>query len=112
MNAIATSFNTTVSRADSIYFNSPFIPSIGTESKVTGSAFNPKLKGAVSEPIAGNSGVYVIKGESISLLPVGEADYKLRRAQMEQTLKNNLSYKLTESLRKGAKVVDNRIDFY
>jgi len=112
LNAIATSFNTTVSRADSIYFNSPFIPSIGTESKVTGSAFNPKLKGAVSEPIAGNSGVYVIKGESISLLPVGEADYKLRRAQMEQTLKNNLSYKLTESLRKGAKVVDNRIDFY
>ncbi len=112
LNAIATSFNTTVSRADSIYFNSPFIPSIGTEAKVTGSAFNPKLKGAVSEPIAGNSGVYVIKGESISLLPVGEADYKLRRAQMEQTLKNNLSYKLTESLRKGAKVVDNRIDFY
>lgn len=112
LNAIATSFNTTVSRADSIYFNSPFIPLIGNESKVTGSAFNPKLKGAVSEPIAGNSGVYVIKGESISLLPVGEADYKLRRAQMEQTLKNNLSYKLTESLRKGAKVVDNRIDFY
>lgn len=112
LNAIATSFNTTVSRADSIYFNSPFIPSIGNESKVTGSAFNPKLKGAVSEPIAGNSGVYVIKGESVSLLPVGEADYKLRRAQMEQTLKNNLSYKLTESLRKGAKVEDNRIDFY
>ncbi len=52
-----------VQKADSVSFAQPFIPNIGNEPKMAGAAFNKSLQGKVSEPIAGNTGVFVIKGE-------------------------------------------------
>jgi peptidyl-prolyl cis-trans isomerase D len=112
LNAIAVEYKTVVNRADSITFLSPFIPGIGQESKVSGAAFDARNKGKVSEPIAGNAGVFLVKNESIGLKPSTEGDYAMRRMQMEQSLKGNIGYKYTESLRKSAKVKDNRITFY
>ncbi|XVJ67274.1 MAG: hypothetical protein HEQ40_14300 [Lacibacter sp.] len=112
LNAIAADFKTVVNRADSISFLSPFIPGIGQESKVTGVSFDAKNKGKVSEPIAGNSGVFLVKNESIGLKPSTDGDYLMRRMQMEQSLKGNIGYKYTEGLRKSATIKDNRINFY
>jgi peptidyl-prolyl cis-trans isomerase D len=112
LNAIATSFKTNVNRVDSITFLSPFIPGIGSEVKVSGAAFDSKLKGKVSDPIAGNTGVFLIRNESVNLKPAADLDYNFRRQQMEQSLKGNIGYKSVEALRKGAKTKDNRIDFY
>ena len=112
LNAIATTFKTVVNRADSISFLSPFIPGVGQESKVSGVAFDTRNKGKVSEPIAGNTAVFLVKNESVGMKPSTEADYKMRRIQMEQSLKGSFANKLTDALRKSATVKDNRIDFY
>jgi peptidyl-prolyl cis-trans isomerase D len=66
---VAQNAGVSVLRADSVSFAQPFVPNIGNEPKIAGAAFNQSLKGKLSEPIAGNTGVFVIKGENISALP-------------------------------------------
>ncbi len=112
LNQIATSFKTNVLHADSISFFSPFIPGVGMEPKVTGAAFNPAAKGKSSEPIAGNTGVFVIRTENVGLQPAGNAAYNDRRLQMEAGMKQNAANAALQSLRKAAKVKDRRIKFY
>ena len=112
LDAVAKTFNTVVNKADSITYTQAFIPGAGQEMKVTGAAFNPANKGKVSEPIAGNAGVYVIRTESVGLLPGLQGDYNIRRMQMEQSQKGNAAYKYADALRKSATIKDNRIDFY
>lgn len=112
LGAIATSFKTNVLNADSISFFSPFIPGVGMEPKVTGAAFNPGFKGKVSEPIAGNSAVYLINVSNVGLVPAGNADYFGRRLQMEQGMKQNAPNAALQSLTKAATVKDRRIKFY
>jgi len=112
LNQIATSFKTNVLRADSLSFFSPFIPGVGMEPKVTGAAFNPAVKGKSSEPIAGNTGVFVIRTENVGLQPAGNAAYNDRRLQMEAGMKQNAANAALQSLRKAAKVKDRRIKFY
>jgi peptidyl-prolyl cis-trans isomerase D len=112
LNAIATSFKTTVLRADSVSFLSPFIPGIGMEPKISGAAFNPQIKGKTGDPVAGSTGVFVIKNESIGLKPSADLDYTMRRAQMEQGLKQNISNNAISALKKAAKIKDSRIKFF
>jgi peptidyl-prolyl cis-trans isomerase D len=112
LNAIATSFQTNVLRADSIGFQAPFIPGIGIEPKVSGAAFNPELKGKAGEPVAGGSAVFVIRTENVSLKPSAGADYSLRRMQMEQNMKQSAGGASVQALRKAAKIKDRRIKFY
>lgn len=112
LNAIAQAFGTTVSKADSIQFASPFIPGIGTEPKVLGAAFNSNNLNKVSEPIAGASGVFVIRTTQVGLNPSYSADYTQRRFQVEAGQKGSFSYKATDGLRKAATIKDKRSDFY
>lgn len=112
LNQIASSFKTNVLRADSLSFFSPFIPGVGMEPKVTGAAFNPAVKGKSSEPIAGNTAVFVIRTENVGLQPAGNAAYNDRRLQMEGGMKQNAANAALQSLRKAAKVKDRRIKFY
>lgn len=112
LNQIATSFKTNVLRADSLSFFSPFITGIGMEPKVAGAAFNPAVKGKSSEPIAGNTAVFVIRTENVGLQPAGNAAYNDRRLQMEAGMKQNAANAALQSLRKAAKVKDRRIKFY
>jgi peptidyl-prolyl cis-trans isomerase D len=112
LNAIATSFKTTVLRADSVSFVSPFIPGIGMEPKISGAAFNPQIKGKAGDPIAGSTGVFIIKNESIGLKPAANLDYNNLRMQMEQGLKQNMANNSIQALKKAAKINDNRIKFF
>lgn len=112
LNAIAQSFNTSVSRADSIQFASPFVPGVGTEPKVLGAAFNNKNLNKVSDPIAGTGGVFVIRTLQVGLNPSYTADYTQRRSQVEMGQKGNFSYKASDGLRKAATIKDKRSDFY
>jgi peptidyl-prolyl cis-trans isomerase D len=112
LNQIATSFKTNVLRADSISFYSPFIPGVGMEPKVTGAAFNPAVKGKSSEPIVGNTAVFVIRTENVGLQPAGNASYADRRLQIEGGMKQSASNAALAALRKAAKVKDRRIKFY
>lgn len=112
LNAIATSFNIQVQRADSVYFASPFINGVGNEPKIIGAAFNPANKNKVSEPIPGNSGMFLLKTEITGMKSSQSLDYSAKRLQMEQGLKGSITYKSSESLKKTAKIEDNRIKFY
>ncbi len=112
MNAIATAFKTNVLRADSVGFMAPFIPGVGMEPKLSGAAFNPEVKGKPGEPIVGNSALFVIRTENVSMKPAGDMDYSFRRMQMEQNMKQSAGGAAVQALRKSAKVKDNRIKFY
>lgn len=112
LNAISGSFKTNVLRADSISFLAPFVPGVGAESKLIGAAFNPAVKGKVSDPIPGNTAVFVIKTESTGLKPAADMDYTMRRMQMEQEMKQTSGNNSVQALRKAATIKDRRIKFY
>jgi peptidyl-prolyl cis-trans isomerase D len=109
---IAQSAHVTVLHADSVGFAQPFIPNIGNEPKIAGAAFNKSLQGKVSEPIAGNTGVIVIKGESISALPNTNVNADQLRKQLAIQEKQMGGYRSIEALKKAANIKDNRFDFY
>lgn len=108
----AQSAGVNVLHADSVGFAQPFIPNIGNEPKITGAAFNKSLQGKRSEPIAGNTGVFVIKGESISALPNTSMNAGQLRKQLEMQQRQMGGYRSIEALKKAADIKDNRFEFY
>jgi len=109
---VAQSAGVAVQRADSVSFAQPFIPAIGNEPKIAGLAFNKTLQGKISEPIAGNTGVFVIKGETVSALANTNVNVEDLRKQMESQQKQMGGYRSIEALKKAATIKDNRFDFY
>ena len=109
---VAKSAGVSVLHADSVGFAQPFIPNIGNEPKITGLAFNKSLQGKMSEPIAGNTGVFVVKDESVSALPNTNMNAEQLRKQAEEQQKQMAGYRSIEALKKAANIKDNRFDFY
>ena len=109
---VAKGAGVSVMTADSISFSQPFIQNIGNEPKVSGAAFNKSLQGKVSEPIVGNAGVFVIKGESVSAAANTTQTADALRKQMESQQKQMGGYRSMEALKKSAKITDNRFEFY
>jgi len=109
---LAQSAGVTILHADSVGFAQPFIANIGNEPKIVGAAFNKNLQGKMSEPIAGNTAVFVIKGESVSALPNTNMNAEQLRKQLETQEKQMGGYRSIEALKKAANIKDNRFDFY
>ncbi len=109
---IAQSAGVSVLHADSVGFAQPFIPNIGNEPKIVGVAFNKSLQGKVSEAIAGNTGVFVMKDESVIALPNTNMNAQQLRKQLEMQQKQMGGYRSIEALKKAANIKDNRFDFY
>jgi peptidyl-prolyl cis-trans isomerase D len=114
LEAAASAGGQSILKADSITFNSINIPNVGMEPKVVGSAFDKQLAGKpASQPIAGNGGVFVIKVENVSATSNPNADLQQQRMMMEQQEKGRVSPNvLVYSLRKQAKIKDDRTNFY
>jgi peptidyl-prolyl cis-trans isomerase D len=109
LEAAAAASGQPIQKADSLSFASPFIPNAGQEAKVVGSAFNKQLAGKpASSPIAGNSGVFVIRVENVSARPNPGADLEQQRFTLEQQQKSMISYRAVDVLRKIAKIQDDR----
>lgn len=110
LEAIAGAIGSSVLRADSISFSTPFLPGIGSEPKIIGAAFNKTLIGKSSSAIAGTTGVFAVKVESNSA----------RAASMDlETVKQTLLqgsrvavFRGVQSLKSAAKIKDNRFKFY
>lgn len=100
-----------VFNADSIRFASPFIPNVGQEQKVIGASFNPALKNKVSDAIAGNGGVFVIKVNNVSAESTG-INIDQQRQALLQRAKSESAYKSIQVLRKAATIKDNRAKFF
>lgn len=84
---------------------------LGYEPRVTGAIFNPANKGkVVPEAIEGQSGVYVVKVESVTTTPVTSgsvADQRKSQADSKKNLANPV-----EALKKMATIKDRRNDLY
>lgn len=111
LEAAAAAYNVSVGAAgaDSLLsFNAQIINGIGQEPKVIGAAFNKAYLTKVSEPIAGNNGVFVIKVNSVGIKAADAPE--VAAAQVAEKTRNMVqnTYSFFESLKKGANIKDNR----
>ncbi|TAN18178.1 MAG: hypothetical protein EPN37_05780 [Chitinophagaceae bacterium] len=113
LDAIAKNVSDSVSQAQHINFQTPFIPDAGYEPKVVGAAFNPALKeGKLSSPIYGNNGVYVIKVDSVTVEAPANVNAAQDIKQQEMMLQQQVGSQLLEVLKKNAEIEDRRLKFF
>ncbi len=102
------------SGADStLTFNALIINGVGNEPKVAGASFNKEFQTKVSPPIAGNTGVFVIKVNSINSKPsdppqIAQQQKEQRVSQQKQQESGN-SF---TALKKLADIKDKRSKFF
>jgi peptidyl-prolyl cis-trans isomerase D len=112
LEAVAQATGQQVLKADSVTFNSTFIPNVGNELKVLGASFNKEYQTKISAPIKGEIGVFVIKVDNISAVPNPNFDAKAQQAAMQQQMGAMTGYRAIEILKKAATIKDNRIKFF
>jgi peptidyl-prolyl cis-trans isomerase D len=106
MNALATQWGVKVDTMKT----ASFLQTSG-EPRVIGTVFN-LTKGAVSAPIAGNSGVFVVSPISDPLKPEVPADLSMFRRQVLSSTLSNVRQNLLNSMKKAADIKDNRSRFF
>jgi peptidyl-prolyl cis-trans isomerase D len=112
MEAVASATGQQVGKADSLQFSSPYVPNIGLEPKVVGYSFDKQLIGkAVSSPVGGNDGVFVIKVENVSAKANYNVDVEQARQTMLQSQESLIQRAGTDALKKKAKIEDDRSKF-
>lgn len=94
-------------------FDAQIINGVGSEPKVAGAAFNKTYQSKVSPPIAGNTGVFVIKAKGISAKPALAPEIVSQQKSNEQSrlLQAALGQSFN-SLKKMAKIKDSRSKFF
>lgn len=108
--ALATEFATTVDTAQNMSFATATLPNVGSEPKVIAEAL-ALAQNQPSQPIVGNTGVY--KLNVINKTPAAPAtDLTLTRSTMAMAMRSQVPALLVQSLKKKAKISDNRFTFY
>jgi len=107
--SLASSLGTTVGQAQDINFESYSIPGLGIEPAVAGVA-SALETGAVSKPVAGLNGVYVVKATAVN--KGTNTDIAGEKLQNKLALGYRVSVQAFEALRENAEVVDKRGKFY
>ena len=110
LETIASSTGSSVQKADSVSFASPFIPSIGSEPKVIGASFNKALRSKASDPIVGTSGVFAVRVESNGAKPATTDVATIKQGLIQSA--RMAAYRGLEALKKSATIKDNRSKFY
>lgn len=106
----AASSSVSIARADSVNFNYSMVPGLGNEPKVVGAAFNKSLINKVSEPFAGNSGVFVVSVNNISAIQ-SQQDPNLIKDELLNRTRSSF-FRSAAGLRKAATIEDNRYKIY
>jgi peptidyl-prolyl cis-trans isomerase D len=86
-------------------------PKGGPEPRVVGTVFALN-KGQVSKPIAGKTGVYMVQPLGDKQQPASPPDLTMFRNQVKSTASSGFRASFMNSLKKNAKVADNRSIFY
>ncbi|MEI7830699.1 MAG: peptidylprolyl isomerase [Prolixibacteraceae bacterium] len=107
--SLASSIGSKVAQAQDINFEAYSIPGLGVEPAIAGvaSVLEP---GAVSKPVAGSTGVYVVKATGVN--KGVNTDVANEKNQAKMALGYRVSVQAFEALRESAGVVDNRSSFY
>jgi peptidyl-prolyl cis-trans isomerase D len=94
-------------------FDAQIINGVGNEPKVAGAAFNKEYQAKVSPPIAGNTGAFVIKVNSISAkaAPTPEIVAQQKSAEMNRQSQSALGQSFA-ALKKMATIKDYRSKFF
>ncbi|MEP6584002.1 MAG: peptidylprolyl isomerase [Ginsengibacter sp.] len=94
-------------------FDAQIINGVGSEPKVAGAALNKVYQSKISPPIAGNTGVFIIKVNSISAKPAASAEQQAQQRNNEQSrvMQTALGQSFN-SLKKMANVKDSRSKFF
>jgi peptidyl-prolyl cis-trans isomerase D len=103
----------TTGEDSTLTFDAQIINGIGNEPKVAGAAFNKAFQTKVSPPIKGNTGVFVIKTNSVFKkegFPQGVLEQQ-KKAQINGEIQAALGQSF-ESLKKIAEIKDNRSSFF
>lgn len=100
-----------VKEATDLSFNSFQVPGAGIEPKVIASATLTE-QGKISEPIAGNQGVYVIMVNNKTAEEVTPELIDQTKEGMEQANKYRATYQAVQALLKNAEIKDTRYKFY
>ena len=102
------------SGADStLTFDVQLINGIGNEPRVAGASFNKAYQAKVSPPIAGNTGVFVIKVNSISAKnPVSAQVLSQQKSAELNKMQQGALGQSFASLKKMASIKDNRSKFF
>ncbi len=110
---IAKNAGVTVQIADSVSYSGYVFGTVGNELKIIGASFNKNIKGKISTPIAGNTGVFVLRGESIGAsADAASGNAEMMRQQQENMMRQQAGYRSLEALKKAAVVDDYRLKFY
>lgn len=110
LSAIASEFESKVDTASNISFSSTFVPVLGSEPKVIGEACTMQ-ENTLSQPIIGQTGVYVLKVVSKTPATAATDIPQLRRTLGAQK-RAQIAGALINGLKDNAKIVDNRSNFY
>ncbi len=109
LSQLASSLGVAVAEAQNINFESSSIPGAGFEPAIAGAATALDAN-QVSKPVAGTSGVYVVKVTSVT--PGTDSDIKADRQRLAASINYRANMVAFEALRENAKIVDKRSKFY
>lgn len=107
---MAAKLNTAAMDADNVSFASPFVPGLGNEPKLVGTAFGMKA-GQLSKPIAGDNGVCVMFVKAFTE-PVAKTDFSDNAKQLGDQRRSRSEYEVLNALKETANIEDNRGKFY
>ncbi|MEO6290253.1 MAG: SurA N-terminal domain-containing protein [Ginsengibacter sp.] len=94
-------------------FEAQIINGIGSEPKVAGAAFDKTYQSKVSPPIAGNTGVFVIKVNNVTKKPLPSTEIQQQQKQNEERqMMQNAMGQSFNALKKKAKIKDYRSKFF
>ena len=111
LDALASQWEVAVDTASGSSMLQTFVPNGGSEPRVVGAAFSLK-KGAVSAPIAGTAGVYVVKPTSDKPELQMPPDLTLFRRQVSSSATSNVRMNMMNAWKKQADTQDNRSRFF
>jgi peptidyl-prolyl cis-trans isomerase D len=107
---------TTVKNIDSLLLAGGGNDSLGYEPKVIGAAFNKALLNKVSPGIPGEQGVFFVNVRNINQPPLGKNEpnpaMNMERQQQMQQMAGQMQGSIPQALKKKAKIVDNRSNFF
>ena len=108
---IKSNMDVTEKQVNPLYFASRNLPGFTVENDVMGTVFGMK-DGAVSKPIIGNAGVFVVKVNSITTSDELK-DYTVIVLEKESDFSKSIDQDSPyNALKESLDIVDNRIDFY
>lgn len=110
LNQIAQNFNTSVETVNAVNLANPTLAGAGNEPKVVGAAFALE-QGEVSNPIAGNRGVYVVEVTSVNKAPAMET-YRNFAGMETNKRREQVQERVFQALKENADIEDNRAKFY